>query len=53
MDKRRRKIGASVSIAGRLAHKEGVYSNEPGTDIERIKPTKGLATTIADVLLCF
>lgn len=35
---------------GRLAE---VYSNEPGTDIERIKPTKGLPATMADVLLCF
>ena len=30
-----------------------VHSNGPGTDIERIKPTKGLPTTMADVLLCF
>lgn len=39
--------------SGEIGRQGEVYSNGRGTDIERIKPTKGLSTTMANVLLCF
>lgn len=43
----------SVNDGGEIGTLREVYSNGPGTDIERIKPTKGLPATMADMLLCF
>lgn len=48
-----KKERVSVNSGGDTGTLGEVYSNGPGTDIERIKPTKGLPTTMADVLLCF
>ena len=52
-----RNKGESASMmgggGGEIGTLREVYSNGPGTDIERIKPTKGLPATMADMLLCF
>ena len=47
---RKRRVRVNGEKIGTLGE---VYSNGPGTDVERIKPTKGLPTPMADVLLCF
>ena len=47
---RKRRVSVNNGKIGTLGE---VYSNGRGTDVERIKPTKGLPTPMADVLLCF
>lgn len=47
---RKRRVSVNGKEIGTLGE---VHSNGQGTDIERIKPAKGLPTTVADVLLCF
>lgn len=49
-EQKKERISVNSGENGRLGE---VYSNRPGTDIERIKPTKCLPTTMANMLLCF